>query len=171
MDRLLLRPTEAAESLGISRSGIYELISKRRVPVVRIGRSVRIPADALIAWVNDQLEPSTDALGEGESLLDQPTSKARSAPTIGEAIATAILEKARRGDEGAFVAIADRLEGNPKQQIDLNGAVDLNIELSITRVMEIGGSDALTLGKCFARAAIAVCHCCRKILEYWGGWN
>jgi excisionase family DNA binding protein len=53
MDRLLLRPSEAAEMLGISRSKIYELLAERRVPSVRIGDRLRIPIDGLRRWVSD----------------------------------------------------------------------------------------------------------------------
>jgi len=41
-----------------------------------------------------------------------------------EAIALAIFRKALRGDVSAFVAIADRTEGKPRQAIELSGSVD-----------------------------------------------
>jgi excisionase family DNA binding protein len=40
---LLLRPTEAARLLGISRSNLYELLAAGEIPTIHIGRSVRIP--------------------------------------------------------------------------------------------------------------------------------
>lgn len=59
MTRLLLRPTEVAETLGIARSRVYEMIRDSELPVVRIGaKSVRVPADALRAWVEER---TTDA--------------------------------------------------------------------------------------------------------------
>jgi excisionase family DNA binding protein len=51
---LLLRPSEAALMLGISRSKLYELLAAEEIPVVRIGRCVRIPTTALRAWVEAQ---------------------------------------------------------------------------------------------------------------------
>ena len=39
---LLLRVTEAARLLGVSRSTLYQLIAKGEIPVVRLGRSVRV---------------------------------------------------------------------------------------------------------------------------------
>lgn len=51
IERLLLRVEEAAEALGLSRSGIYNLISAGEIPVVRMGRSVRVPAEALREYV------------------------------------------------------------------------------------------------------------------------
>ena len=41
--RLLLRPAEVAESLGIGRSKVYELISSGQLPSIRIGGSLRVP--------------------------------------------------------------------------------------------------------------------------------
>ena len=53
MDRLLLllRPTEAAEAIGVGRSKCYELIASGELPSIRIGGSVRVLVDALRAWI------------------------------------------------------------------------------------------------------------------------
>jgi excisionase family DNA binding protein len=56
MDKLLLRPVEAAEAIGISRSKIYELLASGELPSVRIGASVRVPVEALRAWIAEQLD-------------------------------------------------------------------------------------------------------------------
>lgn len=56
MDKLLLRPVEAAEAIGIGRSKVYELIASGELPSVRIGASVRVPVEALRAWIAEQLE-------------------------------------------------------------------------------------------------------------------
>jgi excisionase family DNA binding protein len=58
MERLLLRPVEAAEAIGISRSKIYELLASGDLPSVRIGASVRVPVEALRAWIAEQLDAS-----------------------------------------------------------------------------------------------------------------
>ena len=44
---MLLRADEVAYYLGISRSAAYKLISSKTLPVVRIGRSVRVPRRAV----------------------------------------------------------------------------------------------------------------------------
>lgn len=49
--RLLLRIPEAAETLGIGRTKIYEMIARGELPTIRIGRAVRISANALQKWV------------------------------------------------------------------------------------------------------------------------
>ncbi len=54
MEQLLLRADEVARALGLGRSKTYELMNSGRLPVVRIGRSVRVPADALRGWVESQ---------------------------------------------------------------------------------------------------------------------
>jgi excisionase family DNA binding protein len=51
IERLLLRVEEAAQALGLSRSGMYNLIAAGEIPVVRMGRSVRVPAEELREYV------------------------------------------------------------------------------------------------------------------------
>ena len=60
MDKLLLRPTEAAEAIGIGRSKVYELLASGELPSIRIGGSVRVPVDALRAWIDRQLAERTE---------------------------------------------------------------------------------------------------------------
>lgn len=47
VEKLLLNPAEAAQSLGISRSKLYELLRAGVVPSVRIGACRRIAAEDL----------------------------------------------------------------------------------------------------------------------------
>ena len=54
--KLLLRPTEAADAISVSRSKVYKLISSGTIPSIRIGGSVRIPVDALRNWIARELE-------------------------------------------------------------------------------------------------------------------
>ncbi len=53
--RLLYRPAEAAEAIGVSRSRVYELISSGDIPSIRVGGVVRVPVDSLREWVTRQL--------------------------------------------------------------------------------------------------------------------
>ena len=62
-DRLLLRPLEVAHTLGIGRSKAYELIGAGVLPSVKIGGSVRVPVDALRAWVRQQVDVGVDQEG------------------------------------------------------------------------------------------------------------
>jgi excisionase family DNA binding protein len=52
---LLLRPVEAARLLGIGRSKLFEMLARNELPVVRIGRCVRIPSRQLADWVTQCL--------------------------------------------------------------------------------------------------------------------
>ena len=47
LEPVLLRVTEAATVLSVGRSSVYELIQAGELPVVHIGRSVRVPARAV----------------------------------------------------------------------------------------------------------------------------
>lgn len=49
-DRLLTVWPEAGKLLGMSRAHAYEL-ANGVIPTVRLGRSVRVPAAALRAWI------------------------------------------------------------------------------------------------------------------------
>jgi excisionase family DNA binding protein len=59
MERLLLSPDEVAESLGVCRSRVYDLMRTRVLPSVKIGRARRVPVSAVRAYV-DQLTDSWD---------------------------------------------------------------------------------------------------------------
>ena len=55
MDRLLLRPAEAAEAIGIGRSKVYELLASGDLPSIRVGGAIRVPVTALHTWIERQL--------------------------------------------------------------------------------------------------------------------
>lgn len=54
-DRLMLRPIEAADAIGVSRSKMYELIAAGQIPSVKLAGCVRVPVDALKAWIASQV--------------------------------------------------------------------------------------------------------------------
>ena len=54
MEKLLLKPSEVAQVLGIGRSLIYELIARNEIPSMRLGRCIRIPSESLQRWLKDQ---------------------------------------------------------------------------------------------------------------------
>ena len=51
MERLLLKPEEAAELLGVGRSRVYDLMRAHLLLSVKIGRSRRVPAASLREFV------------------------------------------------------------------------------------------------------------------------
>lgn len=54
MDKLAVKPTEAARLLDVSRPTLYQWMNRADFPVVRIGGCVRIPIDDLREWVRAQ---------------------------------------------------------------------------------------------------------------------
>jgi len=54
--RLLLTIPEAAASLGISRSLVYELVQMGTIATIKIGRSRRVPVAALEDFIAQQLK-------------------------------------------------------------------------------------------------------------------
>lgn len=57
-ERMLMRVEEVAQALGIGRSTVFEMIGRRELPVLRIGRLVRIPRHALDEWIAERTELS-----------------------------------------------------------------------------------------------------------------
>ena len=64
MERMLYRPTEAAELLGISRSRVYELMNQGAIASVSIGRCRRISSDSLATF----LESISNTAGDVDEL-------------------------------------------------------------------------------------------------------
>jgi excisionase family DNA binding protein len=48
---LLLRPEEAGQVLGISRSKVYAMLNSGQLPSIRAGRTIRVPRAALEKWI------------------------------------------------------------------------------------------------------------------------
>ncbi len=51
MEKLLLRPEEAAELIGVGRTKVHELMRTGQLESVRIGSSRRVPSVALLDYV------------------------------------------------------------------------------------------------------------------------
>jgi excisionase family DNA binding protein len=60
-ERLLIRPADAFEIIGVSRSTGYALIAAKDIPSVKIGRSIRIPVDQLHTWIENKVR---EAIGQ-----------------------------------------------------------------------------------------------------------
>ncbi len=54
MDKLLLKVEDAADALSLGRSKTYELIQRGELRAVKIGRSTRIPVDAVREFAERQ---------------------------------------------------------------------------------------------------------------------
>jgi excisionase family DNA binding protein len=53
--RLLLRPEEAGDALGISRARLFQLLAEGNLKSLKIGRSRRIPISEIERWVDAEL--------------------------------------------------------------------------------------------------------------------
>ncbi|TME54077.1 MAG: helix-turn-helix domain-containing protein [Chloroflexi bacterium] len=47
----LLDSREVAHLLGIGRTKAFQLMLRQELPIVRIGRCVRVPTDGLATWI------------------------------------------------------------------------------------------------------------------------
>lgn len=54
----LLRPEQVGQILGVGRTKLYSMVRQGELPVVRIGRLVRIPRAALDAWIAERIQGS-----------------------------------------------------------------------------------------------------------------
>ncbi len=54
IEKLLLKPAEVGEAIGVSRARAYELIAKGTIPSIRVGASIRVPVAALRDWITEQ---------------------------------------------------------------------------------------------------------------------
>ena len=53
---LLVRVEEAARMLSLGRSTVYELIASGQLPSITIGKSRRVPVEALKQWIVEHIE-------------------------------------------------------------------------------------------------------------------
>ena len=51
MEKLTLTPKETANQLGIGLNKVYELINRKVIPSVRVGRKLLIPVESLENWL------------------------------------------------------------------------------------------------------------------------
>lgn len=54
LNKLLLRPREAAQMLAVSERTLWSLTAAGQIPHVRLRRSVRYPIDDIRAWIHEQ---------------------------------------------------------------------------------------------------------------------
>lgn len=64
LQRMLLRPLEAAEVLGIGRTKVYDLIHRGEIPSIRFDGSIRIPTDQLRETIARKASTSAAAIAE-----------------------------------------------------------------------------------------------------------
>lgn len=55
-DKLLLTMPEAARRLGVSRTYLYELVARREIVTVKLGKLHRVPVVALQVFIQRKLD-------------------------------------------------------------------------------------------------------------------
>jgi excisionase family DNA binding protein len=68
-DPWLLDSREVARLLGIGRTKAFTMMARCELPVVRIGRCVRVSRIALLAWVDERVEQPDGLPGRNGGLL------------------------------------------------------------------------------------------------------
>lgn len=58
---MLLKVEAAAKLLSLGRTKTYELITAGELPVIRVGRAVRVPVAALHQWIEDRTKQGLSA--------------------------------------------------------------------------------------------------------------
>ena len=56
LTRLLLRPEEGADAIGVSRARFYTLLAEGRIKSMKVGRSRRIPLSEIQHWIASEME-------------------------------------------------------------------------------------------------------------------
>jgi excisionase family DNA binding protein len=59
MERILLRPAETADAIGVSRARVYQLLRAGELPSILVGGRLRIPVEQLRQWVREQTTPAS----------------------------------------------------------------------------------------------------------------
>jgi excisionase family DNA binding protein len=57
---LLLTVRDVQRELSLGRTVVYEMIRSGELPCVHIGAAVRVPREALAAWVEARTSPGTE---------------------------------------------------------------------------------------------------------------
>lgn len=66
------RPGDVAPLLGVTKARVYQLITERVIPTVRLGGSIRIPRAAWEAWLAGQSSDALRMVRSGEEARSEP---------------------------------------------------------------------------------------------------
>jgi excisionase family DNA binding protein len=69
MEPLLLKAGDVAKLLGLGRSKVFAMLAVGELPVIRIGRSVRVPRAALEGWIAEHTQHASSRSGGAGPLL------------------------------------------------------------------------------------------------------
>jgi excisionase family DNA binding protein len=69
MEPLLLTVGDVAKLLGLGRSKVFAMLAVGELPVIRIGRSVRVPRAALEDWIAEHTQHASGRTGDAGPLF------------------------------------------------------------------------------------------------------
>ncbi len=69
MEPLLLKAADVAKLLGLGRSKVFAMLAVGELPVIRIGRSVRVPRAALEDWIAEHTQHASGRTGDADPLF------------------------------------------------------------------------------------------------------
>jgi excisionase family DNA binding protein len=69
MEPLLLKAGDVAKLLGLGRSKVFGMLAVGELPVIRIGRSVRVPRTALEDWIAEHTQHASGRTGDAGPLF------------------------------------------------------------------------------------------------------
>jgi excisionase family DNA binding protein len=69
MEPLLLKAGDVAKLLGLGRSKVFAMLAVGELPVIRIGRSVRVPRAALEGWIAEHTQHASGRSGDAGPLF------------------------------------------------------------------------------------------------------
>jgi excisionase family DNA binding protein len=52
--KVLLDSRDVSRLLGLGRTKVFEMMARSELPVIRIGRCVRVPREALMEWISSE---------------------------------------------------------------------------------------------------------------------
>lgn len=56
MTKTLVGQPEVSKRLGIGRAAVYDLVARKEIPHIRLGRSIRFDMERIERWIGDQME-------------------------------------------------------------------------------------------------------------------
>jgi excisionase family DNA binding protein len=71
MEPLLLKAGDVAKLLGLGRSKVFAMLAVGELPVIRIGRSVRVPRAALEGWIVEHTQHASGRSGDAGPLFTE----------------------------------------------------------------------------------------------------
>ena len=73
MEPLLLKVADVAQLLGLGRSKVFAMLAAGELPVIRMGRSVRVPRAALERWIVERTQDASRSHDDRRPFLTSAT--------------------------------------------------------------------------------------------------